>query len=128
MPNRQYGRSRSSTGGRASSGSRNPAHTVPVSRFPSGFRNPAGGGFSGETRSVPRSGYTEPEVRRWPHPVEDGTPVSASGPEPALHYIRCALSYQNQLLADIKALLEQLALDAGASPAAGAPAESQEKG
>jgi len=29
-------------------------------------------------------------------------------PEPALHYIRCALSYQNQLLADIKALLERL--------------------
>ena len=28
---------------------------------------------------------------------------------PTLHYIRCALSYQNQLLADIKALLEQLA-------------------
>ena len=25
------------------------------------------------------------------------------------HYIRCALSYQNQLLADIKALLQQLA-------------------
>jgi len=29
-------------------------------------------------------------------------------PEPALHYIRCALSYQNQLLADIKAILERL--------------------
>ena len=26
-----------------------------------------------------------------------------------LHYIRCALSYQNQTLADIKALLEQIA-------------------
>ena len=115
MPNRQYGRSQ------ISSGSRNLARTVPVSRFPSGFRSPAGGG--GAFRSVSRSGYKEPEVRRWPHPVEDGTPVPASGPEPALHYIRCALSYQNQLLADIKVLLEQLALDAGASPA-----ESQEKG
>lgn len=30
---------------------------------------------------------------------------------PTLHYIRCALSYQNQLLADIKALLQQLAAD-----------------
>ena len=42
----------------------------------------------------------EPPVRRWPHPVE--------GVDPALHYIRCALSYQNQLLADIKTLLQQL--------------------
>ena len=49
----------------------------------------------------------EPPVRRWPHPVEGGT--RAAPPEPALHYIRCAMSYQNQLLADIKALLEQLA-------------------
>lgn len=47
----------------------------------------------------------EPPVRRWPHPVEvPAAPV----PDPTLHYIRCALSYQNQLLADIKALLEQL--------------------
>ncbi len=41
-------------------------------------------------------------------------------PEPALHYIRCALSYQNQLLADIKSLLERQAEDraAGTPPAA----------
>ena len=45
----------------------------------------------------------EPPVRRWPHPVEGAAP--ASDLDPALHYIRCALSYQNQLLADIKALL-----------------------
>ena len=49
----------------------------------------------------------EPEVRRWPHPVTGDLPEQL--PEPALHYIRCALSYQNQLLADIKALLEQMA-------------------
>lgn len=54
---------------------------------------------------------SEPPVRRWPHPV-DGTssgqlPASAQT-DSTLHYIRCALSYQNQLLADIKALLEQL--------------------
>ena len=50
--------------------------------------------------------FSEPTVRRWPHPV-DGTEPSQSE-DPALHYIRCALSYQNQLLADIKALLETL--------------------
>lgn len=48
----------------------------------------------------------EPPVRRWPHPVEGAEPVQ--GLDPALHYIRCALSYQNQLLADIKTLLQQL--------------------
>jgi len=57
----------------------------------------------------------EPEVRRWPHPLGDA--ASAPAPEPALHYIRCALSYQNQLLADIKALLERM------ETAASAPAE-----
>lgn len=87
------------------------------------------GRFSEEAGAVPQPGtpgYLEPEVRRWPHPVEDAAP--ASGPEPALHYIRCALSYQNQLLADIKALLEQLALDAEAAPAESAPPPAQEKG
>ena len=48
----------------------------------------------------------EPPVRRWPHPVESAEPVQDL--EPALHYIRCALSYQNQLLADIKSLLQQM--------------------
>ena len=70
-----------------------------------------------ERKTVSRSGvpsYREPEVRRWPHPVEDPAPP----PEPAMHYIRCALSYQNQLLADIKTLLEQLST---ATPAAENP-------
>lgn len=49
---------------------------------------------------------TEPPVRRWPHPV-DGTDPAAKE-DPALRYIRCALSYQNQLLAEIKVLLERL--------------------
>lgn len=49
----------------------------------------------------------EPPVRRWPHPVE--CPSVSRDAGPTLHYIRCALSYQNQLLADIKALLQQLA-------------------
>ena len=55
---------------------------------------------------------SEPPVRRWPHPVNGIDPSQAGSvrqPDPALHYIHCALSYQNQLLADIKALLEQVA-------------------
>ena len=49
----------------------------------------------------------EPPVRRWPHPV-DVPRGHCAGPHAATTY-RCALSYQNQLLADIKALLQQLA-------------------
>lgn len=98
MANRQHGRGRTPAGGRT-------ARTVPVSR--STVR-------AGETAPPGTPIYTEPEVRRWPHPVEDPAPP----PEPAMHYIRCALSYQNQLLADIKALLEQLA---SAPPAAENP-------
>ena len=37
-------------------------------------------------------------------------------------YIRCSLSYQNQMLADIKALLERIALNTGSDP------EDAEKG
>lgn len=62
--------------------------------------------------------YTEPEVRRWPHPVDGAPPARqalAGQPSDALlHYIYCALSYQNQLLADIKTLLEQLETDLSA--------------
>ena len=53
----------------------------------------------------------EPPVRRWPHPVEGVEP--AQDLDPALHYIRCALSYQNQLLAAIKTLLQQLVPEEG---------------
>nr|WP_325179827.1 hypothetical protein [uncultured Oscillibacter sp.] len=98
MANRQHGRGRAPAGGRT-------ARTVPVSR--STVR-------AGETAPPGTPIYTEPEVRRWPHPVEDPAPP----PEPAMHYIRCALSYQNQLLADIKTLLEQLST---ATPAAENP-------
>ena len=55
-------------------------------------------------RSTPEPPVTA--VRRWPHPVEGVEPIQDL--DPALHYIRCALSYQNQLLADIKTLLQQL--------------------
>ncbi len=51
----------------------------------------------------------EPPVRRWPHPVDGVEPVQTS--DSALHFIHCALSYQNELLADIKALLEQIVVD-----------------
>ncbi len=95
MANRQHGRGRTSAGGRA-------ARTVPVSRS-------AGRGAEAAPPGTPI--YTEPEVRRWPHPLEDPAPP----PEPAMHYIRCALSYQNQLLADIKALLERAAASAPAA-------------
>lgn len=99
MANRQHGRPGRPAGGRS-------ARAVPVSRSPGREGTPI---------------YTEPEVRRWPHPLEDPAPP----PEPAMHYIRCALSYQNQLLADIKALLEQLA---AAPPAAEKPAEPEKGG
>ncbi len=115
MPNRQHGRGRPSggrnlSGGRSLSNSRSP-RAVPVSRA---------------YREAPQPGtpaYIEPEVRRWPHPLEDAALPSAPAPEPALHYIRCALSYQNQLLADVKALLEQLA----AAAQTGVPAAEAEK-
>lgn len=98
MANRHRGRAPSD--GRTPSGGR---QTVPVSRSP------------GRRAALPGTPvYTEPEVRRWPHPLEDPVPP----PEPAMHYIRCALSYQNQLLADIKALLERLAVSAPAAEAA----------
>lgn len=47
----------------------------------------------------------EPAMRRWPHPVVTTSPQE----DATLHYIYCALSYQNQLLADIKVLLERMA-------------------
>ena len=55
--------------------------------------------------------FSEPEVRRWPHPVPGTPPMSSEEPcldASLLQYFRCAMSYQNQLLADIRALLEQL--------------------
>lgn len=48
----------------------------------------------------------EPSVRRWPHPIAYTVPEAS---DPMLHYIRCALSYQNEMLAEIKTLLEQIA-------------------
>lgn len=57
-------------------------------------------------------------MRRWPHPVRQ----AVGEEDPMQHYIRCSLSYQNQMLADIKALLERIALNTGSDP------EDAEKG
>ena len=62
-------------------------------------------------QTVRSSAAQEPPVRRWPHPV--GCQDPPLPPEPTLHYIRCALSYQNQLLSEIKTLLQQLTEHSG---------------
>lgn len=51
----------------------------------------------------------EPEMRRWPHPIPPCIQTAPS--ESMLHYIHCALAYQNQTLSEIKALLEQIATE-----------------
>lgn len=51
----------------------------------------------------------EPPVRRWPHPVDGAEPLRQA--DPALNFVHCALSYQNELLADIKTLLERIAAE-----------------
>ena len=59
---------------------------------------------------------SEPEMRRWPHPVDGVSPAdtppaaSVGQTDLSLYYIHCALSYQNQLLSEIKSTLERLVL------------------
>lgn len=65
----------------------------------------AAGAAAAETSGVPTT--PEPPVRRWPHPVDGTEPLQQA--DPAQHFVHCALSYQNELLADIKALLERIA-------------------
>lgn len=64
-----------------------------------------------EPQAVRRSGPApeEPPVRRWPRQTAE----PPSREDPALHWVHSALSYQNQTLADIKALLERLVLESG---------------
>ena len=50
----------------------------------------------------------EPEVRRWPHPTDCAPEPETAGLTAALHYLHCSLSYQNQLLSEIRTLLEAL--------------------
>lgn len=62
-------------------------------------------GRSAAASPIPEAGACEPEVRRWVHPIPQ--PDGPALPESTLHYICCALSYQNELLSEIKTLLEQ---------------------
>ena len=67
---------------------------------------------SNRRRTVPTpipTAISEPEVHRWPHPIPQ--PYIPAPGESTMHYIRCALSYQNELLSEIKTLLEQLTVD-----------------
>lgn len=59
--------------------------------------------------AAPGPSVSEPEVRRWTHPIPQ--PCDPVSTEVTLHYICCALSYQNELLSEIKTLLEQLCTD-----------------
>ncbi len=47
----------------------------------------------------------EPPMNRYPHPVVTQYPPSQTAD---FHVLHCTLAYQNQLLADIKALLQAL--------------------
>lgn len=60
-------------------------------------------------RAAVPSAASEPEVRRWPHPIPQ--PCVSEPTETTLHYISCALSYQNELLSEIKTILERMATD-----------------
>ena len=73
-------------------------------RFAAGGRSAGAAGDIAAGDTPPEKVFREPQMRRWPHPVE----VREERISPSLHYIHCALAYQNQTLADIKALLQQL--------------------
>ena len=72
---------------------------------------------SGPARPPMTPSAPEPPVRRWPHPVEGAEACRPA--DGALHYIQCALSYQNQVLSEIKTLLQQMAAQDGTPPEAG---------
>ncbi len=63
-------------------------------------------GRSANASPIPETGACEPEIRRWVHPIPQ--PYGPALPESTLHYICCALSYQNEMLSEIKTLLEQI--------------------
>ena len=64
--------------------------------------------------------FTEPEVRRWPHPVDGVSPPACSPAggqaAPVLAYLHCVLSHQTQLLSEIRSLLEHLEADPTQEP------------
>lgn len=106
MANRSYGQDRPDRG--------TPAWQAgPAPLAPARQEAPAGPPVQQPVPGTPS--FTEPEVRRWPHPVDGAPPIRQAlygqPTDALLHYIQCALSYQNQLLADIKSLLEQMAVN-----------------
>lgn len=109
MANRSYGQDRPDRSAPA-------WQAVPVPLSPAQQGTPAESCPRQTEPGVPA--FTEPEVRRWPHPVNGIAPsqqvFSDQQADALLHCVRCALSYQNQLLADIKVLLEKLVADDGA--------------
>ena len=75
--------------------------------------HPQSGGSSRPWQPPRRPPFREPETRRWPHAASAAPPAPEEDPE--LRFLRCSLSYQNQTLAEIKALLEQLVQLSGPS-------------
>lgn len=62
-----------------------------------------------ESNAAPVAEICEPDVHRWPHPIPQSYVPAPT--ETTLQYIHCALSYQNELLSEIKTLLEKIAVD-----------------
>ena len=62
----------------------------------------------------PSATFREPELRRWPHDNQSAPPPPEQDAD--RQFYRCSLSYQNQTLAEIKTLLERLALDLEEGP------------
>lgn len=78
------------------------------------MENQSNRGRSAAAPAAPAAGACEPEVRRWIHPIPQ--PCGPALPEATLHYICCALSYQNELLSEIKTLLERLCGEEAGDP------------
>ena len=68
-----------------------------------GKRCEAAEGHTLPEESVLLQEWKEPQMRRWHHPV-------SAEEEPAWRYLCQAMGYQNQLLSEIKVLLEKLYL------------------
>lgn len=64
-------------------------------------RRRSGRGVPARAREVER---TEPEVRRWPHPIPRAADLT--GEDTAAHFILCALRYQNELLGELRSLVQ----------------------
>ena len=58
-------------------------------------------------KPTPTHNMGDPPIHRWPHPIQTNAPHRPNE-DAAAHHLHCALAYQNQMLADIKSLLQQL--------------------